>query len=422
MALRGEWVGNTFYDTPSSYGSYQPLDEMNALAKFGHVLQSIGDEGYLDKYNTDKEKLLQQNRALSQRKELSQFALNMPSDPRASMLQLMDITGDPSKLIDYEMQQADPLRKAQLANAQFTLQTAKNEAGREERIRDLLENQSNLQKIAAQNTTSPVNPMLPPPILAAGQMLPQAIPAPKPLSVQELSLQLAINDPKLRDNYLAQIGGGTDGGTATLKELAALETMSPQKQELFWRVKRAEQQKVIDTGAGFAAYDLTTGKVTPLVEKQLAPADRPETRQAQAKATAVGQLEGELQKKAVNAESMIDTAMKAKAVLPLATGSGVGALRDVGKRFVGASDEQTQANETLDLYAGWLTSNVPRMEGPQSDKDTLMYREMAARVGDRSRPVNDRMVAIDNMIALQQKYAQYNKPESSSSIKFMGFE
>lgn len=71
----------------------------------------------------------------------------------------------------------------------------------------------------------------------------------------------------------------------------------------------------------------------------------------------------------------------------------------VGKSPAGA-DEATQ----LKAIGGALTAKMPRMEGPQSDKDTLLYREMAAQVGDAGIPISQRRAALKTVKDLWAKY------------------
>jgi hypothetical protein len=96
------------------------------------------------------------------------------------------------------------------------------------------------------------------------------------------------------------------------------------------------------------------------------------------------------------------------AARPKPTGSGVGSLVDKVAGFFGASP--TGAREATDLKAisGALTSKMPRMEGPQSDRDTQLYREMAAQVGDESIPVDQRLRALETVKALWRKYEKHN--------------
>jgi hypothetical protein len=51
---------------------------------------------------------------------------------------------------------------------------------------------------------------------------------------------------------------------------------------------------------------------------------------------------------------------------------------------------------------------MPRLEGPQSDKDKALYKEQAARVGDTELPVDDRLAALNMMIATLEKYGIVN--------------
>jgi hypothetical protein len=49
------------------------------------------------------------------------------------------------------------------------------------------------------------------------------------------------------------------------------------------------------------------------------------------------------------------------------------------------------------------------MEGPQSDKDQLLYEQMTARLGDISVPTGDRKAALQQLRMLQEKYIN-NQP------------
>jgi hypothetical protein len=95
---------------------------------------------------------------------------------------------------------------------------------------------------------------------------------------------------------------------------------------------------------------------------------------------------------------------EARKLLPGATGSGMGALVDRGAAFVGEATTGGEQAAQLKTIAGWMTSNVPRMEGPQSNADTKLYREMAADVGDDTKPVSVRLKALDTLESLQKKY------------------
>lgn len=90
------------------------------------------------------------------------------------------------------------------------------------------------------------------------------------------------------------------------------------------------------------------------------------------------------------------------------TSSGAGSIMDSTANFFGQSTKGADAASQLDTISGWLTSNVPRMEGPQSDKDVANYRIMAAEVGNRTKPISQRMAAAKELQGLQAKYAELN--------------
>jgi hypothetical protein len=48
------------------------------------------------------------------------------------------------------------------------------------------------------------------------------------------------------------------------------------------------------------------------------------------------------------------------------------------------------------------------MEGPQSDKDVALYREMAGRIGDPTVPAAEKRAAVATIRSLQQKYLPQN--------------
>lgn len=89
---------------------------------------------------------------------------------------------------------------------------------------------------------------------------------------------------------------------------------------------------------------------------------------------------------------------------PLPTNSTIGTLYDTAAGMVGASPEGAAEAQTLKAIGGALTSKMPRMEGPQSDKDTQLYKEMAAVVGDSTVPRTRRLAALAEVRRLWGKY------------------
>lgn len=90
------------------------------------------------------------------------------------------------------------------------------------------------------------------------------------------------------------------------------------------------------------------------------------------------------------------------------TGSGIGAGVDFLGRAVGRSPKGAKEATTLEAVGGALVTKMPRMEGPQSDRDTILYKEMAAKVGDRTVPVAERLMALEKVKDLWATYERLN--------------
>lgn len=101
-------------------------------------------------------------------------------------------------------------------------------------------------------------------------------------------------------------------------------------------------------------------------------------------------------------------------LLPKATASGAGAAADATLGFFGKSTEGGDAAAKLDTLGGWLTSTVPRFEGPQSDRDVMNYQRMAGDVANRKLPVSQRLEAARSLKKLMDDKAKsYGIPVDS---------
>lgn len=112
------------------------------------------------------------------------------------------------------------------------------------------------------------------------------------------------------------------------------------------------------------------------------------------------------QQETKRAQNVLSLTQQAEQILSSgkATGSGIGSLLDTGASWFGVSTEGAQGTAQLSTIAGQLVSNMPRMEGPQSDKDVQMYKQMAGDLSNASLPVATRMAALRQMQALNEKY------------------
>ena len=110
-------------------------------------------------------------------------------------------------------------------------------------------------------------------------------------------------------------------------------------------------------------------------------------------------------KKGVSANATLGLVQQARDYLAGATSGPMENIGSTLDRWKGKSTVKTQSDAQLKVIAAGLTSNVPRMEGPQSNYDVQLYREAAADVGNPLISVGDRMAALDTIEALQMKYA-----------------
>lgn len=124
---------------------------------------------------------------------------------------------------------------------------------------------------------------------------------------------------------------------------------------------------------------------------------------------AAEKVEIERTKAGQQAQQMLAAIGQAKSLLGSnPTESGIGAGVDWLGRQVGVSSESSKKAAQLETLSGWMVANVPRMEGPQSNFDILNYQTMAAKVGDRTVPVDERLAALQTLEQLHRKYAEIN--------------
>ena len=114
--------------------------------------------------------------------------------------------------------------------------------------------------------------------------------------------------------------------------------------------------------------------------------------------------------KATDAREALAVIDEAEKLIPLSTGSGIGSMVDSSAGFFGFSPKGAQAGARLKALEGMLVSKMPKMSGPQSDKDVLLYKQMAGQVGDTSLPVASRMAALETIKGIQTRYGGSGMP------------
>jgi hypothetical protein len=131
------------------------------------------------------------------------------------------------------------------------------------------------------------------------------------------------------------------------------------------------------------------------------PAFRSQIAAAEAAGTAAGrqQVERAATVNEINTVvSELQRALQPNGLIDRATGSGVGALRDVAAGFVGRATPGAIAIGQLQPIADLVLKIVPRFEGPQSDKDTQSYREAAGKLADPTVPNEIRRAAAAEIV------------------------
>ena len=99
---------------------------------------------------------------------------------------------------------------------------------------------------------------------------------------------------------------------------------------------------------------------------------------------------------------------------PLPTASGIGSLIDTGSAVFGVTPEGAKQADKLRSIGGAMVAKMPRMEGPQSDKDVQLYKEMAGRIGDSTIPIDRRRAALETVKELWSKYEHLNPPPTAA--------
>lgn len=104
-----------------------------------------------------------------------------------------------------------------------------------------------------------------------------------------------------------------------------------------------------------------------------------------------------------------------KKLLPNATGSKVGSLVDAAAGSVGYTTDGAATTAQLQTLAGQLVALMPKMSGPQSDKDVDMYKQMAGDLANPAKTVKQRQAALQTIQKLNNKYRAASKSAGSSN-------
>ncbi|MFB6649831.1 hypothetical protein, partial [Bacillus toyonensis] len=145
---------------------------------------------------------------------------------------------------------------------------------------------------------------------------------------------------------------------------------------------------------------------------QYAPAlQQVETQGAIDRAAGTAQVEVDAERQKKNQTIMRDAREtlslldQAESLLNTASGGSAQAARDSVLGAFNVSTEGAKATAGLNVLAAKLVGKVPRFEGPQSDKDVMLYRQAAGDLANPQLPVGTRMAALQPMRDLNTSYA-----------------
>jgi hypothetical protein len=127
---------------------------------------------------------------------------------------------------------------------------------------------------------------------------------------------------------------------------------------------------------------------------------------AKARAQSAAEIQNAIQKKGADARSVLGALDLAEPLIDVATGSMTGNAADKIAGAFGKSLSGAEAIAQLKIIQVGLMMNMPRMEGPQSDRDTKLYAEAAGQIGDPNVPRGVKRAAVTMIRALNEKYAE----------------
>lgn len=168
------------------------------------------------------------------------------------------------------------------------------------------------------------------------------------------------------------------------------------------------QTTKVDLGDHFAILD-ANGTMIGTMPKSLAP-DKAlpyvrDAAQAGAEGRGAGDAEAAQNKKVLGANNVVGLIDSA---LPLIEKSSAGLVDqgwDLANQAFGRETEGAKALGSLRVIQSQIMQQIPRMEGPQSDKDVDLYREAAADIANPNKSRGVRIAAASTLRMLQQKYA-----------------
>jgi hypothetical protein len=206
---------------------------------------------------------------------------------------------------------------------------------------------------------------------------------------------------------------GQTSRPSSVQEWEFYNALPQEQKQLYLEMKRNPNFQVKDVNQvpTVIAPSVVGGtRTTPLSTLPQIASSAETVKQAEGRGAKVGQTQGEITggilSKGSSATGVLGMLDDADKLIDDATGSAGGSLVDKGASLVGKSTKGAQAIARLKVIQAGLMLNMPRMEGPQSDRDVQLYREAAASLGEPDVPRETKKAALQQIKVLQQKYQQ----------------
>lgn len=156
---------------------------------------------------------------------------------------------------------------------------------------------------------------------------------------------------------------------------------------------------------------------SPQAEIQTAAARKAAESEAGAIGSGQGAIQAGIQTKGANAQTLSGMLDIADPLIDAATGSATGAGYDAIAKFFGGAPTGAKAIAQLQVLQAGLMTNMPRMEGPQSDRDVELYQKAAGQIGDPTVPREIKKAAVKTIREIQGKYSDRAQNTGAAPFK-----
>jgi hypothetical protein len=194
---------------------------------------------------------------------------------------------------------------------------------------------------------------------------------------------------------------------AGIQEYEYFQKLTPEQRKEFLSLQRSPvvPQVVMVNGVPTLVDRTGNTPINPLSTQQSENEAAAAAAAAKARGAVTGETQGSIDKKALTAGGVNDILDLADPLIDSATGSAIGAGRDKLASAFGVAPEGAQAIAQLQVLQASLMMAQPRMEGPQGEKDVILYQQAAGNLGDPSVPGPIKKAAVKTIRELQKKYA-----------------